>query len=427
MTAPGPPLAAPAAASNGRHSSSLFWPVAMIIVSAGAALIACEVTLRPDASTRRDLVILVAALAAGGVAVLVLARQWVRSRRALRAALAAVAVASVASALVAVILAARQMFLSAHDLGFLLAFLVFALGLGLALAFGLSEPLTADLEQVGRTVAAVGSGDLAARTGLHREDEIGAVARSLDLMVARLEELESERLAHERERRLLLSSISHDLRTPLTALRAAIEALQDGVAEDPARYLASMHHDVEALGHLIDELFLLARLEAGAYDLTPSDLDLAELVDEAVEALTPLARPHHVRLEVRADGPVRLRGGREELSRVVRNLVDNAIRHSPAGGRVLVTVAGGPDGAELTVQDEGPGFPPGFVGDAFEPFRRADPARTRAAGSAGLGLAIARSFVTAHGGTIRIVANGRGHVELMLPGPTRPLRSEGLH
>ena len=277
MTAPGPPLAAPAAASNGRRSSSLFWPVAMIIVSAGAALIACEVTLRPDTSTRRDLVILVAALAAGGVAALVLARQWVRSRRALRAALAAVAVASVASALVAVILAARQMFLSAHDLGFLLAFLVFALGLGLALAFGLSEPLTADLERVGRTVAAVGSGDLAARTGLHREDEIGAVARSLDLMVARLEELESERLAHERERRLLLSSISHDLRTPLTALRAAIEALQDGVAEDPARYLASMHHDVAALGHLIDELFLLARLEAGAYDLTPSDLDLAEL------------------------------------------------------------------------------------------------------------------------------------------------------
>jgi len=353
-------------------------------------------------------------------------RRWVLHGRALRTALAAVVVAAVASALVAVVVAARQMFLSSHDLGFLLAFLVFALGLGLALAFGLAEPLTADLRRIGQTATAVADGDLRARTGLERDDEIGAVASSLDSLVARLEALEEARVVNERERQILLSSISHDLRTPLTAMRAALEALEDGVAEDPRRYLASMHCDIDALDHLIDELFLHARLEAGVYRFTPTELDLAELADEAVEALTPLARPQHVRLELQTDGPVRLRGGRVELSRVVRNLLDNAIRHSPAGGRVLVTVAAGPTTAELTVQDEGPGFPPGFGSHAFDPFSRADMARTRASGSAGLGLAIARSFVSAHGGTIRIVANGHGHVALTLPRPVNPARGDGL-
>jgi signal transduction histidine kinase len=209
-------------------------------------------------------------------------------------------------------------------------------------------------------------------------------------------------------------------------MRAAIEALEDGVTDDPRRYLASMHRDVDALDHLIDELFLHARLEAGAYQFTPSELDLAELADEAVEALTPLARPQQVRVELQADGPVRLRGGRVELSRVVRNLLDNAIRHSPSGGRVLVTVAASPTTAELTVQDDGPGFPPGFGSQAFDPFTRADAARTRASGSAGLGLAIARSFVTAHGGTIRIVTNGHGHVVLTIPRPGSPVSGDGL-
>ncbi|HEY8092891.1 MAG TPA: HAMP domain-containing sensor histidine kinase [Acidimicrobiales bacterium] len=410
----------------GTVRAARWWPVAMIVGSAGLALVACELTLSPDAATRRDLLVLVGGLALGGVALFLALRRWVLHGRALRTALAAVVVASVASALVAVVVAARQMFLSSHDLGFLLAFLVFALGLGLALAFGLAEPLTADLRRVGQTATAVAGGDLRARTGLQRDDEIGAVAHSLDSLVTRLEELELARVRHERERQILLSSISHDLRTPLTAMRAAIEALEDGVTDDPRRYLASMHRDVDALDHLIDELFLHARLEAGAYQFTPSELDLAELADEAVEALTPLARPQQVRVELQADGPVRLRGGRVELSRVVRNLLDNAIRHSPSGGRVLVTVAASPTTAELTVQDDGPGFPPGFGSQAFDPFTRADAARTRASGSAGLGLAIARSFVTAHGGTIRIVTNGHGHVALTLPRQGNPASGDGL-
>jgi signal transduction histidine kinase len=277
-----------------------------------------------------------------------------------------------------------------------------------------SGPLGRDVRALESSVRRIEAGDLSARTGVRRADELGHVARAVDELTERLDTMERERRAIEEERRAMLSSIGHDLRTPLSALRAAVEALADGVAPDPERYLRSMQRDVEALGGLVDDLFLLARIESGKLDLDQVPLDLSELVDEAVEALTPAAATHGVTIERDTPRLVRVAGNPTALGRVVRNLLDNAIQHAPAGSAVRIAV----DGAErprVEVRDQGPGFPADFTAHAFDRFTRADPSRTRSTGGAGLGLAIARGLVEAHGGRIWIDAPPGGRVTFELP------------
>jgi signal transduction histidine kinase len=277
-----------------------------------------------------------------------------------------------------------------------------------------SGPLARAARALESSVRRIEAGDLTARTGVRRADELGHVARAIDELTERLGTMEAERQAIEEERRAMLSSIGHDLRTPLSALRAAVEALADGVAPDPERYLRSMQRDVEALSALVDDLFLLARIESGRLDLDRVPLDLTELVDEAIEALTPAAAGHGVTIERDTPREVRVTGNPTALGRVVRNLLDNAIQHAPDGSTVRIAV----DGTErprVEVLDQGPGFPAEFTAHAFDRFTRADPSRARATGGAGLGLAIARGLVEAHGGRIWIGAPPGGRVTFELP------------
>ena len=130
----------------------------------------------------------------------------------------------------------------------------------------------------------------------------------------------------------MLSSVGHDLRTPLSALQAALEALIDGVAPDPDRYLRSMQKDVTALSALVEDLFLLSRIEAGRLELSRTPVDLTELADEAIEALAPAAERHGVRMRLVAAGSVPVIGNAVAVGRVIRNLLDNAVRHSPPSG-----------------------------------------------------------------------------------------------
>jgi signal transduction histidine kinase len=277
-----------------------------------------------------------------------------------------------------------------------------------------SGPLARDVRSLETSVRRIEAGDLSARTGVRRADELGHVARAVDELTERLDAMERERTAIEEERRATLSNISHDLRTPLSALRAAVEALADGVAPDPERYLRSMQRDVEVLSALVDDLFLLARIEAGRVDLDRVPLDLSELVDEAVEALAPAAATHGVTIERDAPRRVSVAGSPSALGRVVRNLLDNAIQHAPPGSAVRITVDDA-DQPRVEVIDQGPGFPSEFRDHAFERFTRADPSRNRATGGAGLGLAIARGLVEAHGGRIWIDGPPGGRVTFELP------------
>jgi signal transduction histidine kinase len=175
-----------------------------------------------------------------------------------------------------------------------------------------------------------------------------------------------------------------------------------------------MDRDVGVLSSLVDDLFLLSRLEEGSVEMERKAIDVTELADEAIEVLTPLATSVEVRLELKADQRVVAVGGSEAVSRVLRNLLDNAIRFAPAGSAVVVEVRTD-DGAVVRVLDDGPGFDPEFVSEAFERFSRGDPSRERSTGGTGLGLAIARSFVEALNGSIWAESGPGGCVGFRLP------------
>jgi signal transduction histidine kinase len=291
-------------------------------------------------------------------------------------------------------------------------------GVVASLAFGLtvSGPLTEDLDRIGSTSSAIAGGDLAARTGVQRLDEAGRLAHDVDLMAHALQAAENARTREEQARRALFAAVGHDLRTPLASMRAAVEALQDGLTDEPERFLASLVADVDALGHLVDDIFLMARLESGDIELPADIIDLTEIVDEAMEVLRPLASARDVSTRLAADDRVLAIGAPEAVARVVRNLLDNAVRHSPEGGEVVIHVGDG-DVARCTVIDEGAGFSEEFVGRAFNRFTRDDASRARKAGGAGLGLAIARSYVLALGGDIAAASGPGGRVSFWLPSP----------
>jgi len=249
---------------------------------------------------------------------------------------------------------------------------------------------------------------------------IGRVGAALDQLAARLAQLETERARLDAERATMLSSVSHDLRSPLAALRAALDALIDGVAPDPARYLRSMRADVDAMSSLVDDVFLLTGLESGRWQLRRESVDLADCCDEAIEALTPVAHQRGVRVHLATSTHVQVSGDPRAIGRVVRNLLDNAIRHAPEATTVTVSVER--DGLpRVTVSDEGTGFEGQFAVHAFERWSRADESRSRSTGGTGLGLAIAHGLVHAHGGRIWIDRPPGGHVSFELPELAAPL------
>ena len=388
--------------------------VLWFLVAVLIGLVVFEVSMQPTAEDR-VLLGLIFVLVAVFAAVLALALRWVgRRSHSIRRSVLIVGLAGLVIAAVTVGIAAQQMFLSSHDLNLLLVVLVFAVATTVAFAVSVSGDLTRDLEATAAAARRIQSGDLGARTGVVRSDEVGTVAETFDRMAADLEQRDAERRSHETARRHFLAAIGHDLRTPLASLRAAIEALEDGLAPDPDRYLHSMDRDVAVLSSLVDDLFLLSRLEEGSVEMERGPIDITELADEAIEVLTPMAASAKVQLELIADHRVVAVGGSEAVSRVLRNLLDNAIRFAPSGSAVTVEVRG-EDGAEVRVVDDGPGFDPGFVGEAFERFSRGDPSRERSTGGSGLGLAIARGFIETLDGSIWAESGPGGCVGFRLP------------
>ena len=331
-----------------------------------------------------------------------------------RFVLAALGVLAVALAFIVV--AAQAMFISSYDLRLLMWVLLPAIGAAAIVALFVARPIADDANRICEAAMRVADGDLSARTGVRRSDELGEAAEMFDVMVDRL-------AAVEQERSLMLSAISHDLRTPLAALRAAVEALRDGVVDDSDRYLVGMERQVRALAALVDDLQLHTRIASGTLELRPGRVDLTELADESIEVVRPLADHHRVDVLLEADERVWITGDPTQLARVIRNLLENAIRHAPADTVVLVQVSGQGVGeasalggeAVVRVIDQGDGFPPEFVERAFEAFTRGDASRSTESGTAGLGLAIARGIVDAHRGTVGVVPGAGGIVEVRLP------------
>ena len=387
---------------------------ALLIAATIVAYAVAEVVMEPTGVVRGQFAaIFVSTAVLSGLVAWVLPR-WSRRAAALRRSMGVLSAAIVMVMALGIAVSGRLMFLSPHDLELLWIVLGFALAMGLVLAVTVPGSMTRDLEEMASTARRVGRGERGIRADVVRNDEIGSAAQAFDEMLEQLEHAEGVRDRDEAARRNLLAAIGHDLRTPLAALQAAIEALEDGMAPDPQRYLRSMRQDVATLAALVDDLFVLARLEAGDVELDLVHVDLAELADEAVEVLEPSALQREVELRVDAAGRVPAIGSPEALGRVIRNLIDNAVRHAPPGSKVVIEVGNG-DGGTVTVLDEGPGFSADFIDRAFLLFERADPSRARNTGGAGLGLAIARGFVTAHGGEIWAEEGPGGRVGFSLP------------
>ena len=226
----------------------------------------------------------------------------------------------------------------------------------------------------------------------------GALAAAL---AVRLAMEERSRRQIEDARRQMVAAVSHDLRTPLASLRLLVEAIDDGVAtgETRERYLGEMRTHVEALTALIDDLFELSRIEAGDIAWSMNQVEVRELIDDTVASMRAAAEARGVTLA--ADLPaagVTARANAEKVQRVLLNLIQNAIRHTPADGSVTVRARTGSGGVEIEVADDGDGIGAGDGERVFEAFYRGDEARSE--DGAGLGLAISRAIVEAHGGKI---------------------------
>ena len=238
----------------------------------------------------------------------------------------------------------------------------------------------------------------------NRSAEVAAVARAFNDMVAQRPRAARKRQEVEQLRRDLIAWAGHDLRTPLASVRAVVEALADGVVEDPAttqRYLRTAQRDIRSLSLLIDDLFELSQLDAGGLQLSRQPNSMADLISDTIESFSAMAQAAGVTVAGRAEpgvDPVTMDG--QKIGRVLANLVGNAIQHTPTGGSV--TIEARTTGVEVRVEvcDTGEGIPAADLPHVFERFYRGEKSRSRATGGAGLGLAIAKGIVEAHRGRI---------------------------
>jgi signal transduction histidine kinase len=294
---------------------------------------------------------------------------------------------------------------------------VVALVITQVLAHGMTAPLR-EMTSVARSMAA---GEYGRRVRATSNDEVGDLGRAFNSMAAELEQV-------DRQRRELIANVSHELRTPISALQAVLENLVDGVQPADPATLATALAQTERLGRLVSDLLDLSRVEAGEVVLTPEPLDVRALLDEAV-AEASVAHPHLTYAVAVDPTDLRLAGDRQRLHQLVANLLDNAGRHSPTGGRVDVTAVAAADevaGATvvLDVVDDGPGIPTDQRELVFERFRQGRPVAGQSPdGGTGLGLAIARWVVALHGGRVVVADSTRGcDVRVVLPVhlPTNP-------
>jgi signal transduction histidine kinase len=334
----------------------------------------------------------------------------------LRRQMSVLAVLATVQLAAAVALFAELMFVSDHD-AFLMALVAGYAGLtALAASRAVSRRALGDLDAVRAALSDVAAGARTVAIPITGHDELGALAREVEAMVAKV-------AASERARRELVAAVSHDLRTPITAIRLIAEGLEDGIFE-PERtrdQLAQISTHVRALAALIDDLFELSCIEAGELRMSMEQVQLDELVRETIEAMRAHADAGGV--DVRTELPPSLapaRGNPEKLQRVLFNLLQNAIRHTPPDGSVVVRARPGPGPAVVVeVADTGEGIADADRERIFEPFIQGASRASRSDGSAGLGLAIARAIVEAHGGRIWLAAaNGGNGTRIRFSVPT---------
>ncbi|MBN9607058.1 MAG: HAMP domain-containing histidine kinase [Actinomycetales bacterium] len=361
---------------------------------------------------------LVPALAVGTLGLLALR---VLRRRSVLLQVVVVALAAVASVVAGMIATARAMIVSDHDLAVTVTVAVVAGLVAIAVALVLGRSFTRTLQRLRGLAQAVGSGTPLEPGRSVDSAEFARLAEELAQTSRRLDEARAGLDAAESDRRELIAWISHDLRTPLAGLRAMSEALEDGLAPEPERFLQQMRGQVDRMSGLVDSLFELSRIQSGTLTLDRAPVALRDLVSDTIAELGPVAEARGVGLEGSAERDVDAVGDARALARVLGNLVMNAIEHSPAGAAVQVSLRHEGGVAILCVTDRAGGIPEADRANVFRPGWRASASRTPGAGlerstGAGLGLAIVRGLVEAHGGTVALVPVESGsRFEVRLP------------
>ncbi len=285
-------------------------------------------------------------------------------------------------------------FLAALNRGVLLAAVTAGL-MALLLGAVLVRQIIAPLRGLQEAARAIADGDLSRRVMITSQDEIGDVGHSFNQMAVALEH-------NERVRRHTMADIAHELRTPLTVIQGQLEALLDGVFPLTAEQLAPIHDETLLLARLVADLRELALAEAGRLTIERSPVHLDDAVRRVATAVEPAASEKGIALGVDiAPNLSAACADADRLSQVLHNLLGNALRHTPSGGRVGISVqAFSPSELLVSVTDTGPGIPPADVPYIFDRFYRADKSRSRAGGGSGLGLTIARHIIESHGGRI---------------------------
>jgi len=270
-------------------------------------------------------------------------------------------------------------------------------GLGaVLLILSLSRRILAPVEALTAAARRMEAGDLSQRVQVTSSDEIGDLARAFNSMadgLARLEQL----------RRNMTADVAHELRTPLTSIRGYLEALQDGVVQPEPRIIAALHGEAMHLSQLVDDLHELALAEAGQLRLERYPVDLTGVVSGVVKAVRPRAEAAGIALQVDLPEDLPLADvDPQRVGQVLRNLLDNGLAHTGPGGEIRIAARVSGEWIEVNVRDTGSGIAADDLPHVFERFYRADKSRSRATGGAGLGLAIARQLVEAHGGRVEV-------------------------
>jgi len=267
-------------------------------------------------------------------------------------------------------------------------------GIALVIARWVARGMTQPLRDMAQAAHRMETGDYGARVRTASVDEVGQLAQAFNRMSAELDQL-------ERLRRDLVANVSHELKTPISALRAHLENLLDGVERPEPETLQVMLAQSDRLGRLVDQLLDLSRLESGDVPLQREQVALEPLVGEVLSEIEVTRADRGVALDRRlAEDLPPVFADRERIHQVLFNLLDNAIRFTPEGGTVTVWAERHDGAVDVHVADTGPGIAPEHLPRLFERFYRVDPARSKKEGGTGIGLAIARSVVEAHGGRI---------------------------
>ena len=290
-----------------------------------------------------------------------------------------------------------------------------ALALALAAAFALvlARAFLVPVKRIAEATHRLAGGNYGTRVPAHTEDELGRLALDFNRLAETLER-------NETLRRRFMADVSHELRTPLAVLSVELEALEDGVRPLTREALASLRSEVSALGKLVDDLNQLALADVGALAYRKTTLDLAPLVEQALDSYRERFAQQGLALEANCERSAPVFGDRDRLTQMLRNLLENSARYTERGGRVRISVR--PEGGQVAIDfdDSPPGVPAEALPHLFERFYRVESSRNRASGGAGLGLAISRSIALAHGGDIAASPSPLGGLRVSVHLPAAP-------